>query len=101
MLRYDEKERIPANQAIKHLFLVLKNPINNKTFVLDDLFLNKIKPFLEKNKFLKLLAFQYSARWRDSSCLPLKEALQEIDVDQDGIISKEEYLAGRLFSSSN
>ena len=90
MLRYDKNERISAEHALKHMWVVLKQD-SNKTIV-KDLFLNKVLHFISKSKFLKLLAFQYSTRWKDSFCKPLKDALEAIDSDHDGIISLEEFL---------
>lgn len=64
---------------------------NTKTIVSDSFF-SKIESFLSKSKFLQLMAFQYSTRWRDSYCIPLKKALEIIDIDVDGIISHEEFV---------
>lgn len=104
MLKYDKNERIPAHQAIRHVFILVKQAQSAfeavPAKVLDDLFLNRIADFLKKNKLLKLFAFQYSARWRDCYCQPLKEALAQIDTDNDGIISYQEFMSAlELFNS--
>lgn len=52
------------------------------------------------SRFLKLLVFQFSTRWKDSFCKPLKEALEAIDSDHDGIISISEFLEGTLDSAA-
>ena len=99
MLKYDKNERISAQKALKHVFIIIKQSAADRS-VLDDLILNRIISFLKRNNFLKLLAFQYSSRWRDSYCQPLKEALEQIDSDNDGIISYKEFMTGSLASRS-
>lgn len=99
MLKYDKNERISAQKALKHVFIIIKQSAADKS-VLDDLILNRIISFLKRNNFLKLLAFQYSSRWRDSYCQPLKEALGQIDSDNDGIISYKEFMTGSRTSRS-
>lgn len=52
-------------------------------------------------RFLKLLAFQFSTKWKDTYCQPLKEALAVIDSDADGIISREEFISAiEIFNKS-
>ena len=98
MLKYDKNERISACKAISHVFILFNQPTNK--CILEDLVMNRIVPFVKKNKFLRLLAFQYSSRWRDSYCKPLKEAFDHVDVDNDGIISYNEFKAAfELFNS--
>ena len=91
MLKYDKSERISAQNAIKHIWILLKSSTNGPA--IKDFFLKNITSFLNKSKFLKLLSFQYSAKWRDAFGKPLKDSMAALDVDGDGIISKEEFIS--------
>lgn len=48
LLKYDKSERISAQNAIKHIWILLKSPTNS--LVIKDLFLKNISAFMNRSK---------------------------------------------------
>lgn len=63
--------------------------------------IKNISKYMIKNKFLRMLSFQYATKWKDTYCDALKDSFTIIDTDQDGVISEDEFIEGNLHSPSN
>ena len=48
LLKYEKSERISAQNAIKHIWILLKSPTNS--LVIKDLFLKNISAFMNRSK---------------------------------------------------
>jgi len=91
MLRYDKNERISAQSALNHVYLIIKGSNNSQNKVLSDTTWLIFKEYMASVRLSKLLSLQYASRWKDCHCAILRETLSIFDTDNDGMISQAEF----------
>lgn len=94
MLVHLPSQRAPAEELLYHPWLS-SDSLNAENHISIEV-IEKIHMYMQKSSFLKLLCYHYSAKWRDSYCDSLKQALETIDQNRDGIISLDEFTLALL-----
>ena len=94
MLVYSPEERYSADQLLSHTWL--RGDLSQKNCIASDVIQN-IQTYMVKNKFLRVLSFQYATRWKDTYCDPLIDAFTVIDSNGDGVISEGEFIEGKIW----
>lgn len=95
MLRYDRNERISAEQALNHIYLLVKTTGTQANNVLSDTTWHLFSEYIASSRLVKLMSFLYAARWKECHCMLLRETLTIFDSDGDGVISKTEFFESK------
>lgn len=99
MLIYSPEERYSAEELLKHPWLKADDHSTNPCIKED--VIENIQTYVVKNKFLRILSYQYATRWKDTYCESLKDSFMIIDKNQDGVISEEEFIEAILRFNGN
>lgn len=97
MLKYDRNERISAETALNHVYLLVKTSGGPASQVLSDTTWHLFAEYIQASRLVKLISFLYAARWKECHCALLRETLSIFDADGDGVISKTEFFESKPF----